>query len=360
MLKLNQEYTYKKICEELGWKESSGGQKQKQIKEIESSFEFYHPENKKTHKPKKSYIFTKQLKEPEIIDRRKNNGSKKLFPDEDFMYLFKYIVSEGFSRNEYHQRGKMFDIYITKGLIYKSFGFNVYYVFDKITFEESFPKVNMLFRSICLDAVKANTVSRICKMLHYPKNSLPKGILVKQSENSSHTVPKDELLPDYNEYMKVLLDMYDCVSEAVAVRKNYYSVFTGMISDVYKQEGIYGVKRVNLIRINADMFKGQKKFKRDSRLRTQLQSKMRDIILSSILKTIENRCVSTKQYSLELTIEEKRLMIGYFSQMMELLYCEDDDFIKRIETMNHKLDEEEKAISKENQEVVNAAEATDP
>ena len=108
------------------------------------------------------------------------------------------------------------------------------------------------------------------------------------------------------------------------------------------------------------MFKGQKKFKRDSRLRTQLQSKMRDIILSSILKTIENRCVSTKQYSLELTIEEKRLMIGYFSQMMELLYCEDDDFIKRIEAMNHKLDEEEKAISKENQEVVNAAEATEP
>ena len=46
--------------------------------------------------------------------------------------------------------------------------------------------------------------------------------------------------------------------------------------------------------------------------------------------------------------------------MMELLYCEDDDFIKRIEAMNHKLDEEEKAISKENQEVVNAAEATDP
>ena len=68
MLKLNQEYTYKKICEELGWRESSGNQKQKQIQEIEASFEFYHPENKKTHKPKKSYIFTKQLKEPELKD----------------------------------------------------------------------------------------------------------------------------------------------------------------------------------------------------------------------------------------------------------------------------------------------------
>ena len=159
--------------------------------------------------------------------------------------------------------------------------------------------------------------------------------------------------------MKVLLDMYDCASEAVAVTKNYYSVFTGMISDAYKQEGIYGVKRVNLIRINADMFKGQKKFKRDSRLRTQLQSKMRDIILSSILKTIENRCVSTKHYSLELTIEEKRLMIGYFEQMMDYLFCKDEDLKKRIEAMYCKLDEEV-AAAKENQKEDVAAEATDP
>ena len=103
MLKLNQEYTYKKICEELGWKESSGGQKQKQIKEIESSFEFYHPENKKTHKPKKSYIFTKQLKEPELEDKRKTNSGVKRVPDGVFEYLFKCVLSSGVQRNEYHQ-----------------------------------------------------------------------------------------------------------------------------------------------------------------------------------------------------------------------------------------------------------------
>ncbi len=61
---LNTEYTYKQLCELLGWKNYSGGNgKKAQIKEIESSFEFYHPMNKKTHKEKKSYIFTKQLKE---------------------------------------------------------------------------------------------------------------------------------------------------------------------------------------------------------------------------------------------------------------------------------------------------------
>ena len=59
MLELNKEYTYKEICEELNWKLFTGGDSKKaQIREIESAFKFYHPENKKTHKPKKSYIFT--------------------------------------------------------------------------------------------------------------------------------------------------------------------------------------------------------------------------------------------------------------------------------------------------------------
>ena len=92
MLELNQEYTYKKICEVLGWKESSGNQKKKQIKEVEDSYEFYHPENKKTHKPKKSYIFTKQLKEPKLQDKRVNNGAVKKIPDATFEYLFKCIL----------------------------------------------------------------------------------------------------------------------------------------------------------------------------------------------------------------------------------------------------------------------------
>ena len=64
MLELNKEYTYSQICECLGWKQSAGNSKKAQIKEIERCFEWYHPINKKTHKEKKSYIFTKQLKDP--------------------------------------------------------------------------------------------------------------------------------------------------------------------------------------------------------------------------------------------------------------------------------------------------------
>lgn len=42
---LNTEYTYSQICEAIGWKVTTGNSKKAQIKEIESSFEFYHPMN---------------------------------------------------------------------------------------------------------------------------------------------------------------------------------------------------------------------------------------------------------------------------------------------------------------------------
>lgn len=78
-LEMNKEYTYPQICEILDWEVYSGGNSKKaQIKEIESAYKFYHPVNKKTHKQKKSYIFTKQLREP--IEPSKSNcgGSHNL------------------------------------------------------------------------------------------------------------------------------------------------------------------------------------------------------------------------------------------------------------------------------------------
>lgn len=74
MLELNKEYTYKEICNELGWKVSDGNSKKAQIREIESAFKFFHPENKKTHKPKKSYIFTEMLRELQKPSVKNNGG----------------------------------------------------------------------------------------------------------------------------------------------------------------------------------------------------------------------------------------------------------------------------------------------
>ena len=86
-IKLNTEYTYSQICEIIGWTVYSGGTAKKaQIKEIESCFEWYHPENKKTHKPKKSYIFTKQLREP-VEPSRQNNGKQSQDVKDFYSYL---------------------------------------------------------------------------------------------------------------------------------------------------------------------------------------------------------------------------------------------------------------------------------
>lgn len=94
-LELNREYTYKQICEVLGWKYYTGGNsKDAQIREIEAAFEFYHPMNKKTHNPKCSYIFTKQLGE---LNKPKQGGvrnTKAIQPMMDYLMVKSAIEFE--------------------------------------------------------------------------------------------------------------------------------------------------------------------------------------------------------------------------------------------------------------------------
>lgn len=70
-LELNKEYTYLQICEAVGWEKKAGNSKKAQINEIESAYEFYHPINNKTHKPKKSYIFTGKIRD--LVEPSKSN-----------------------------------------------------------------------------------------------------------------------------------------------------------------------------------------------------------------------------------------------------------------------------------------------
>ena len=93
-LQLGIEYTYKQICEILGIKYYSGNNraKIKQIKAIELAYEFYHPINSKTHKEKKSYVFTKKLRDIDLSDQRKNNGGFSRY-DEFFQPLLLHIES---------------------------------------------------------------------------------------------------------------------------------------------------------------------------------------------------------------------------------------------------------------------------
>lgn len=88
MIELNKEYTIIKICETLEWEYAKGNRHKAIVKEIESCFEWYHPINKKTHKEKKSYIFTKQLKEP-VEPSRQSNGKQS----NDVIDFYDYLCS---------------------------------------------------------------------------------------------------------------------------------------------------------------------------------------------------------------------------------------------------------------------------
>lgn len=96
MLELNKEYTYKQIIELLGWEEKGGNSKIAQINEIESAYEFYHPMNKKTHKEKKSYIFTEQYREPVEPSKSNCGGSRN---NKNIKPMIEYI--QAYVKDEY-------------------------------------------------------------------------------------------------------------------------------------------------------------------------------------------------------------------------------------------------------------------
>ena len=246
MLELNHEYTYQEICRKLGWNVSSGAQKIKQIKVLEESYKFYHPENKKTHKPKKSYIFTEQLKEPVISDGRKNNGTESSFPLDEFEYLFKCILVGGVQRNYYFERGIMNEIYVSNALLYKEFGFDIYGYFLEVFYGDFWnPRVNKiknLFQDICLSAARSATVTRLCRLLGCEKNTLPKGILRHLNSQNTILMPANELMPIYQEYMGECLREYECRSEIQAIKRGLYFEITDAITDRFiEKKDLYGV-----------------------------------------------------------------------------------------------------------------------
>lgn len=88
-LELNKEYTYPQICETIGWEQTTGNSRIAQIKEIEDAHEFYHPVNRKTHKPKKSYIFTRKIRELVEPSRENSAGNnrKNIQPMIDYLQV---------------------------------------------------------------------------------------------------------------------------------------------------------------------------------------------------------------------------------------------------------------------------------
>ena len=371
MLELNHEYTYQEICRKLGWNVSSGAQKIKQIKVLEESYKFYHPENKKTHKPKKSYIFTEQLKEPVISDGRKNNGTESSFPLDEFEYLFKCILVGGVQRNYYFERGIMNEIYVSNALLYKEFGFDIYGYFSGVFYGDFWnPRVNKiknLFQDICLSAARSATVTRLCRLLGCEKNTLPKGILRHLNSQNTILMPANELMPIYQEYMGECLREYECRSEIQAIKRGLYFEITDAITDRFiEKKDLYGVRRYNRIEINMDYIMT---FKKNANKKWQLQRKFRRVVVESIYQSVRRRCLDLKEYSQKLAPVEKLILLNYFRQMLQKMilmqeykekmeqlrtqieeaYADDEEIIEFIKKRNERIAKKkarEKALAK--------------
>ena len=321
-LQLNQEYTYKQICEILDVPITTGTAKQKQIKAIEDSYEYYHPINKKTKKEKKSYVFTKKLKDIELIDGRKNHNTI-VFPDEEFEYLLSCMLNESqrYQSCVYYRLDLPDSAYLTTGTIYSNFGINIYDLLNRIGYEKDDTKIKKLFSSICIECVKSFTISRICRKLGYKKNSLPKGIVRNKGKRSSKQVIDDKLLDKYNEYEKELLERYNLKDVRDAVSKDMYLVITKLVKEQFEElDEVYGIQRTNVI--SYDYSKSQ--FLYDGKKRKQYQQHFREMVLTSVKNSIINRVKELKPYKLQLTSKEKYYLRRYYRQFLQLCY-EDND-----------------------------------
>ena len=323
ILELNKEYTYPKICEILGRKKQSNESKDIQIRAIESAYEFYHPISKKTHKEKKSYIFTKKLQEIELVDNRKNNGAKLAFPQEEFDYLLNCILKKGIEKNKYFHRGSGCPVYVSNTVIYQEFGFNCYGLLDMVKVsdkDEDDVVYKNLFQQIVFQSVKSNTITKICKKFGYEKNAIPKGILRNERKCSRTnknvvTIPDDGLLDDYNGYEKKFIDECGFKNIADVINNGLYKDMLQYIKGKFEEKKLYGVKKLNRIYLPDDMHKEVSDFRIDTETKEKYQEHFKEIILDSVEKTVLNRINGAKKYSFKMNCEQKSILKDYFEQL---------------------------------------------
>lgn len=340
----DKEYTYKEICSVFGWKATSGEAKQRQINLLENAYEFYHPENKKTHKPKKSYVFTKKLKDIDMVDNRINNGRNNLFSQDAFDYLFGYMLntSKRYQIYNYQKYDTPNSAYISTDTIYKNFGFDIYELLDTIKFKDDNKEIKRVFKSICIDVVKRYIITRICKKLGLKKNSLPKGIVRDYSVRNKKQVVDNELLVTYNKYEQEALNELGYKDLKEAFEMNNGLQVHKLIIEKFKSDKIYGVKKTNIINFDD----AKKIIEYNPKLKREYQNSLRIIIISSIINSILCRVNKVKTYKYNLTEEENIIILGYTKDLLDACYkhmyineCQYKEFLSSIEVVSKQIEE---------------------
>lgn len=322
---LNTEYTYAEICETLGWNETGGKAKKKQISIIESCYEFEHPIHPRTKKPSKKYIFTKKIKDIEYTDNRCNNGGNKncgrksLFDNEQAEYLLLNTF------NNYLKKSNIFNnnIYLSNGEIFRNFGFDYYSIMSKIQihdedFEDRIFKT--VFEQLVYEKVHTCSISKLQKMISFSKG------LTKEANNGKR-VPCDELLFVYDMLETQYLEENNLknINEAIRCGK-YKSMAKHIQSELYTHSHARKVLKVNKIAFDCDWYNKALSFKGNEKTTEELKKNFRDIVISSIETAIMKRVNREKDYKSITTLKE----YGYFDKCINSVLLSYLDNLKKI------------------------------
>lgn len=299
-LTLNKEYTYKQICEELGWNASKGNARKKHIRIIEESFEFYHPINEKTNKPKTTYIFTKMIKEPQFIDYRQfnesgktNGGRKSEFDDEEFTYLLSLLLADC--------KKYLFEdncVYFPNTKLYKTFGFYYIDVFKDLS--ELYPEYsfdldvfNMLFKHIVFNILKDLTFTKVCRKIKSKRNSIPKGLIYMEGKGrKSHLA----VLDDYE--MENYQIWEDTFRECNSLKNEFGVLVKGKKAEEikyieYKMKEEYGyecVRKVNKVYLEGELLDKVNNFKYDEDKVHECRVHLFEVLSKRVDKKVRSLC----------------------------------------------------------------------
>lgn len=311
MIKLNEIYTYKELCNLRNEKVKTGKSKKLQLKNWRRYFEW---ENITTQKYKiiKIYDVPKEKN-----DGRKYNGRKNLIPEEEFDYLWKVMVLEAYKKNKYIERSWLNKVYFSNTLLFEMFGFSYGHYLKKAKFEEDDDIVKNVFQNIVYEALKANTVTRLCKRYGFNKNSLPKGILrSKNSVKLGQMIDDDELLDEYNEIEAKILKEMNCYSIVDAVRQGKYKRLIDGIQSEFSSKKKYNVQKFNVIKVeDFSVIENSENFG-DKKLIEKYRNHFRQVVLSSVEKSCLNRIKNNQKYKLKLNEKQKELLKKYLYNML--------------------------------------------
>ncbi|MBU5482316.1 hypothetical protein KQI91_14095 [Blautia sp. MSJ-19] len=173
------------------------------------------------------------------------------------------------------------------------------------------------------------------------------------------TVPDDELLEEYNIYMKWFLDFYKLKSECAAVRSGKYFEITEAIKNEFEnraEDKKFDVKKVNKITIGAEDYADVLNFEPDENERKMIQEGFKRIMLIMIWDTIQRRCTSDKQYKVELDYDEKIELIRFFMILQDESNCVDEKLREQANELQKQMHIQMKQVGDDIMNMGNAAE----